>query len=163
LPDQRHEPGLERGDQFLDRAGAGAHLQRGAGHEAAAGEGTALQVIKECLAHSRELGPAGRSDKGGPHDFFLEDPASLLDGRQLKFLLGAEMRVQAALAHADRRGQVPDRQALQPVHGRQRGGRAQDRGAGAFPVGAGAALRMGACHSAAHRLDKIARPVVLSH
>jgi uncharacterized OsmC-like protein len=45
--------------------------------------------------------------------------------------------VQAALAHADRSGQVPDRQALQPVDGGQRRGRPQDRPAGAFPVGPG--------------------------
>jgi predicted peroxiredoxin len=42
----------------------------------------------------------------------------------------------AALAHPERRGQVADGQPLQAVHGGQRGGLAQDRAAGAFPVGA---------------------------
>jgi hypothetical protein len=37
------EPGLEGGDGVLDRAGAGAHLQRRAGEKAPAGEGAALQ------------------------------------------------------------------------------------------------------------------------
>jgi hypothetical protein len=55
--------------------------------------------------------------------------------RQLEFLLGAEVRVQAALADAGGGGQVPDGQAFQPVDGGQVRGRAQDRAAGAFPVG----------------------------
>ena len=133
-PDQRHELRLERGDPFPDRAGAGPHLQRRAGEEAAAREGAALQVIEERLAYRRQLSHAGGSRKSGLHDFFGEDPARLLHGGQLEFLLGPEVRVKAALAHADRRGQVPDRQALQPVDGSQRRGSAQDRAAGPFPV-----------------------------
>ena len=156
-------PDWKAATAFLDRAGAGAHLQRRAGEEAAAGEGAALQVVEERLAHRRELGQARRGREGGLDDFAGEDPARFLHGGQLEFLLGAEVRVQAALAHADRRGQVPDRQALQPVDGGQRRGRAQDRAAGAFPVGARAPL--GAVVLAGglgHRLDKIARPVVRS-
>jgi hypothetical protein len=41
----------------------------------------------------------------GPHDFFGEDPVGLLHGGQLEFLLGAEVRVQAARAHPGRRMQ----------------------------------------------------------
>jgi hypothetical protein len=90
-PDQRHELRLEGGHAFLDRAGAGAHLQGRASEEAAPGEGPALQVIKERLAHRHQLGQAGRSREGGLHDFFREDPARLLHGRQLEFLLRAEV------------------------------------------------------------------------
>src|SRR6266571_4748472 len=102
-PDQRHELRLERGDQFLDRARAGAHLQRGAGHKAASRESTALQVIEERLAHRGQLSQTGGSREGGLHHFFLENPARFRHGGQLEFLLGAEVRVQAALAHANRR------------------------------------------------------------
>ena len=42
---------------------------------------------------------------GGPHDFFGEDPVGLLHAGQPEFLLGAEVRVQAALAHPGRRMQ----------------------------------------------------------
>ena len=127
------------------------------------GKYAALQVVEERLAHRHQLGQARRSRQGGLRDFFGEDPAGLLHGGQLEFLLGAEVRVQAALAHADRRGQVPDRQALQPVDGGQRGGGAQDRAAGAFPVGAGPPLRtIALLHGAAHHVDKIARPIVRS-
>jgi hypothetical protein len=76
-------------------------------------------VIEERLAQRRQLSQAGRSRKSRLHDLILEDPARLLHRRQLEFQLGAEMRVQAALAHPDRRGEVPDRQALQPVDGGQ--------------------------------------------
>ena len=47
----------------------------------------------------------GSHSCSGPHDFFGEDPAGLLHGGQLEFLLGAEVRVQAARAHPGRRVQ----------------------------------------------------------
>ena len=120
-------------------------------------------MIEERLAHRHQLAQAGRGGEGGLDDLVGEDPARLVHGGQLEFLLGAEVGVQAALAHADRRRQVPDRQALQPVHGGQRRGGAQDRAAGAFPVGARAPLGAGFLGgSGVHRLDKIARSVVLS-
>jgi hypothetical protein len=78
-----------------------------------------LQIIEERLAHCHELGQAGGSRESRLCDFLVEDPFCLLHRGQLEFLLGAEVRVQAALAHPDRRGQVPDRQALQTVDGGQ--------------------------------------------
>jgi hypothetical protein len=45
----------------------------------------------------------GSHSCSGPHDFFGEDPVGLLHGGQLEFLLGAEVRVQAARAHPGRR------------------------------------------------------------
>ena len=47
----------------------------------------------------------GSHSCSGPYDFFGEDPVGLLHGGQLEFLLGAEVRVQAALAHPGRRMQ----------------------------------------------------------
>jgi hypothetical protein len=68
--EQVDEGSLEAGDGVFDRAGASAHLQRGAGEEAA-GEGAALQVFEERLAHPGELGQAGRGD---PIDLGLGRP-----------------------------------------------------------------------------------------
>jgi hypothetical protein len=73
-----------------------------------------VQVLEECLTHGLELGQAGGSRQGGPDDFVGED-TPCLHGGQLKFLLRAEVSVQAALAHTDRGGQVPDRQALSTI------------------------------------------------
>ena len=110
-------------------------------------------MLEERLAYRGELGQAGRGGEGGLDDFVGEDPPGFLHGGQLEFLFGAEVRVQAALAHADGRGQVPDRQALQAVHGGQRRGGAQDRAAGAFPVGARASLGAGfLCGGVGHGL-----------
>ena len=67
VPEQRREPGVDGGDPFLDRPGAGAHFQRRGSEEAAAGEGAALHVAEERLAHRRQLGQAGRAaSAGGP-------------------------------------------------------------------------------------------------
>ena len=55
LADQRREPALERGDPFLDRSGARAHLEDGAGEEAAAGERAPREVVEERVAHRDEL------------------------------------------------------------------------------------------------------------
>jgi len=94
--EQAHEPGLEVSDGLLDRAGTGAHLQHRPGEETSAGEGAALQVLEECLAHGLELGQAGGSRQGGPDDFVGEDTPRLFHGGQLKILLRAEVSVQAA-------------------------------------------------------------------
>ena len=61
--------GLDGGDPVLDRPGAGAHLQRGGGEEAAAGEDAALHVAEERLARRRQLGQAGAGRERGLYDF----------------------------------------------------------------------------------------------
>ena len=142
--------------------GRDPHLQRRDREEAAAGEDAALHVTEVRLARRRELVKAGAGRQRGGDDFCLEDPLRLLDGGHLEFLLGAEVRVKAALAHADRLGQVPDRQAIEPFGCGQRRGSAQDGAAGAFPVGPRAPLRAVAlAHRAACHVGKIARSVVL--
>ena len=52
-----------------------------------------------------------------------------LEDLELEGFLRFEVRVEAALAHADLGGQVADRQAVQPLHRGQSRGGAQDRGA----------------------------------
>ena len=81
-----------------------------------------------------------------------EDLPGFAHGRQLKFLLRAEVGVDAALAHVERAGEVTDRETFQPVDRRQRHRLAHDRGSGPLAVGS-LLLR--------HHLDKIARSVVL--
>ena len=56
VSEHRHEFVLERGDPFLDGTGAGAHLQRRGGKEAAAGEDATLQIAEERFAHRCQLG-----------------------------------------------------------------------------------------------------------
>ena len=64
-PQPRGETGLDGGDPFLDRPGAGAHLQRRGGEEAAAGEDTALHVAEERLARRRQLAQARAGASAG--------------------------------------------------------------------------------------------------
>ena len=131
---QGREVGLDRGEPILDRPGASAHLQRGGGEEASAGEDAALHVAEEGLTRCGQLAQAGRGGERRLHDLLVEDPLRLLHGGQLQLLLGPEVRVETALADAGRRREVSDGQALQPVDGGQRRGGAQDRLAGALPV-----------------------------
>ena len=60
----------------------------------------------------------------------------LVDGRELELLLRAEVGVDAALAHVERVGEVPDREAFETVDGGERHRLAHDRLAGALAVGA---------------------------
>ena len=153
---ERREPVLERGDLFFDRSRAGAHLEDGAGEEAAAGERAPREVVEERVAHGDELSESGRGGERGFDDLGLEDPSGFVDGGELEILLRAEVGVDAALAHVERAGEVADREALEAVEGRERHGFAHDRVAGAFAVG----TRFFAFPFTGH-LDKIARSVVL--
>ena len=159
--DQVAELGLKRCDQVFDRPRAGVHLQGRVGDETPSGERVALQVLEERLAHPGQLAETGRSRQRRLDDLRIEDPGCLGHGRQLEFLLGTEVRVQAALAHAERSGQVTDGQRVQPVDSGQRRGGAQDRVAGPLPVGprrgrSAAVLRP--CSAHCHR--NLARPAV---
>jgi hypothetical protein len=51
--------------------------QRRPGEEASAGEGAALQVLEEGLAHGLELGQAGAGRKCRLDDFVAEDHQAL--------------------------------------------------------------------------------------
>jgi len=65
------------------------------------GSGGAAEQVREPRPGTRRPPPWPGWD--GLDDFGGEDPARLLPGGQLQFLLGAGVRVQAALARADRR------------------------------------------------------------
>src|SRR5277367_5489764 len=98
---------------------AGTRLRPGLrSHRTASDQRRAIGSAGERLVHTEEVtgsipvsptrsGPyadlskdhRGSHSCSGPHDFFGEDPAGLLHGGQLEFLLGAEVRVQAARAH----------------------------------------------------------------
>jgi hypothetical protein len=153
LSDQRGEPGLERGDSFLDRSRSGAHLQDGSGEEAAAREGAAQEVAEEGVAHRNELSDSRRGGEGRFDDLGVEDPSRGVDGGELELLFGAEVGVDAALAHVERAGEIADREAFEPPQGGERHGLTHDCFAGAFAVGA--------LLSWTGHVDKIARSVVL--
>ena len=126
---------------FLDRSRTGAHLQDGAGEEAAARERAPHEVVEERVAHGDELRESRRGGERRFDDLGVEDPSRFVDGRELELLLRAEVGVDAALAHVERAGEVADREALEPVDGRERHGLAHDRLAGAFAVGSLASVR----------------------
>ena len=147
------EPALERGDPFLDRSGAGAHLEDSSREEAATGEGAAREVVEERVAHRDELRETGRRGQGRFDDLGLEDASRFVDGRELQVLLRTEVRVDAALAHVEGRGEVPDRQAFEAVDGGEGDGLVDDGVPGPFAVGALLAFP--------NHVDKIARSVVL--
>ena len=120
---------------FFDRSGAGAHLQDGAGEEAAAGERAPREVVEERVAHGDELRESRCGGERGFDDLGVEDPSGFVDGGELQLLLRAEVGVDAALAHVERAGEVADREAFESVDGRERHRLAHDRFAGAFSVG----------------------------
>ncbi len=75
----------------------------------------------------------------GEHHLLVEDVGGVGDGGQLQLLLGAKVGIETALAHPGVLGEIPDREAVEPVHCRQSGGRVENRLAAAVAVGAGAA------------------------
>lgn len=152
---------LHRYDQVVDAARARIHLRQEGGEEASAREDLALDVGEVGLAQGLEPRESLGGLEGRPHDLLLEDRSRGLDGRQLELLLRAEMGVQTALADAERFGESPDGQPVDPLHRGDPSGDLQDCGVGPFAVPAPPApvtrLTRGSCH-----LDKIARPFVLS-
>ena len=111
------------------------------------------------------VGPHRRPDHVG-----LEHLLGGGDGGELQLLLGPEVRIEAALAHAARMGEASDRKPVDALDGRQAGGSREDRPSAALAVGAPATPADVPALSAAagdmfvavrHRTDKIARPIVL--
>ena len=107
--------------------------------EAAAAEHLRAEVLQPAIriACSRAR-PRGRPR--GPDHVVDEAAAGGVDRRQLQLLLGAEVREQTALAHAQLGREPADGQALEPFDGGDVGRRLQDRlargvAAPAAPVG----------------------------
>src|SRR5438067_12216017 len=124
-------------------------LRRDRGEEAAAREDTALDVREEGIAERPQtlerICDVGRRLE----DLGVEDLLRGVDGRELKLFLGAEVCVEAALAHPDVGGEVADRDALETVdRGEVRCG-SKDRLTAPFPVGA-----RPACCGRGHRLTR---------
>ena len=76
-----------------------------------------------------------RCAERGAEDLVHEGCAGGVDGCELEFLFGAEVGVEAALAHAGREREVPDREALEAVDRRQARGLVEDRRAGSLALG----------------------------
>ena len=89
-----------------------------------------------------------------------EAPAGGFDRRQLQLLLGAEVREQAALAHAELGGEATDGQALESLDRSQVGGGLEDRLARAVataPAPVGLVVDHGLC--AGESLEVLGRRV----
>ena len=153
------EPASEEGgDLFFDRTRVGVELGCGRDEEAAAGEDAAFEVAEEGFAERFEAGEGRSTASVGRDHVVAEDLGRGLDGGELQLLLGAEVGVEAALAHADVLGEAPDRESLEPFDGREAGGGVEDRAAAAQPVGT--RLAGGELLRAELTLDKLARSVV---
>ena len=87
-----------------------------------------------------------RDSGRGLDDVRVEDLPGGVHGRELQLFLGAEVRVEAALAHPDVGGEVADGDALEAVDRGEVRGRAQDRLAAALAVRARPALGRGRVH-----------------
>src|SRR5215468_2981545 len=95
--------------------------------EAAPWEHAALDVREELLAQGPEPSGRGRSAKRGLDHLGAEDLIRGLERRQLKLLLGAEVREQPTLAQPDGRGESCDRKALDAFDGDEAGGLPENR------------------------------------
>ena len=136
------QPALAEGHGAVaDGARVGVELADGGDEEAPAGEDALLDVVEEALDVGPQPRHAGRRLARGLDHLLLEDRAGRVDRGQLQLLLGAEVREEPALAHADRVGQARERQPVEPVDGRQPGRLAEDRGTAALAVGSPAAGR----------------------
>ncbi len=91
-------------------------------------------MIEEVIADADQSGKAfGRYQRRVDH-FEVKDAVGLLDGGQLQFLLGAEMRVQPALGDAERLGQPADAKTFEALDRGQRHGLVEDGLARPYPV-----------------------------
>ena len=145
LRGEQLQPVLAEGHRGVaDGARMGVELADGGDEEAPAGEDALLDVVEEPLDVGPQAGHAGGGRTRGLDHQLLEDRARGIDRGQLQLLLGAEVREEPALAHADRVGQAREREPVEPVHGRQAGRLAQDRRAAALAVGSPAAAGRGA-------------------
>ena len=91
-------------------------------------------MIEEVVADADQSGKAFGRCQRRIYDFKVKDTVRLLDGGQLQFLLGAEMRVQPALGDAERFGQPADAQTFEALDGGQRHGLVEDGLARPYPV-----------------------------
>ncbi|HEX2125129.1 MAG TPA: hypothetical protein VHF45_01050, partial [Thermoleophilaceae bacterium] len=83
-----------------------------------------VAVVAEPITEQHlEALPAARQVPGRLDDVLDEAPAGGVDRRELQFLLRTEVGEQTALAHAELRGEPPDREPLEALHrGQVRGG-----------------------------------------
>ena len=108
--------------------------------EAAAAEHLRAEVLQPVDQERLQPRAAAREAARGPDHVVDEPAAGGVDRRQLQLLLGAEVREQAALAHAQLGREPADGEALEPFDGGDVGRRLQDRlargvAAPAAPVG----------------------------
>jgi hypothetical protein len=107
------QPGAEQLlDPVADGSGTVAELDRRRGEEAPARKHLSLEVAELVVAKR----PDARKPLGGGAgrgDYFLdEDRGRVLRGGDLQLLLRPEVSEEAALAHARRLGEPPDRKRL---------------------------------------------------
>ena len=110
-------------------------------------------MIEERVANRDELTDTGRGSECRIDHLDLKDPRCFLHGRELELLFRAEVRVDAALAHLDRVGELADREPFETLDSRERNRFADDRSPGTDAIGSR--------FSRLRHVDKIARSFVL--
>ena len=125
--DQCREAALECRDPFLDGSWPGPHLQDGPGEETPAGKRPARKMVEVGVAHGEQLTEPRLGSERRRDDLGSEDPLGFVHGRELEVLLGAEVGVDAALAHAQTGREIADREPVETVDGCQGNGFAEDR------------------------------------
>src|SRR3954452_8310884 len=151
LSDHRCETGLKSRDFLFDGARAAAHLQDRAREEATTGKRATGEVVEEGVAHRNELPEPRWCGERWFDDLGLEDTGGFVDGGQLEVLLGAEVGIDAALAHVQGTGEVADRETFENLDRGESLGFADDGLPCSYAVGALLSIRW--------HLDKIARSV----
>ena len=154
------ELGVHRAQVISDGPGLGVELDRRRDEEAATGEHAPLEVGEEGVAQRVDPSESlGRLERSFRH-LAVVDLAGGLDRGVLQLLLRAEVREDAALAHADVLGEPADGEPVEALDGGELGRRGEDRRAAALAVGPKPTAVI--AESGASRTDKLARPVVLS-
>src|SRR5262249_6714934 len=111
--------------------GTRIELHSDRGEETPAREYAPLQVGKKGIRERPEL-PQSCRPRRGPKHFTIKNVGSDLNRRQFELFFGLEVGVEPTLAHPDLGGQVTNRQAIQPLCGRQLRGGEQNGGATDF-------------------------------
>jgi len=126
--EQLADPALdELEDPVADPAGTGVDLRRHGREEASAREDAALEVGEELVRERPQPRATGRCRHTGLDHLGGEERGGRVDRGELELLLGLEVRVEAALAHADVVGQPADREAVQALDRGQPGCGVEDR------------------------------------
>ena len=104
------------GDTIANRAAPAVEFERSSGEEAAAGEDALFHVGNPEVYQFPKPRHSLRCLERRAHDALDENPASGVDGSELKLFLRSEVREQSAFAHVQGIGQMADGESVEAVN-----------------------------------------------